>query len=104
MQNGDATQKNACGVIDTACKIWHLMQNRRTIRAALAAFKGNIYHKHILYMLYNCPTPPLQKYRNLKGLPKNFFVHAVSLTPLARFLRSKINHISANSKQNSKRL
>jgi hypothetical protein len=31
-------------------------------------------------------------------------VHAVSLTPNARFLRSKNDHISAISKQNSKRL
>jgi hypothetical protein len=31
-------------------------------------------------------------------------VHAVSMTPHAIFLRSKIDHISANSKQNSKRL
>jgi hypothetical protein len=28
-------------------------------------------------------------------------MHAVSLTPHARFLRPKIHHISANSKQNS---
>jgi hypothetical protein len=34
--------KNAFGVIDTACKIWHGMHNRRTIPASLAAFKGNI--------------------------------------------------------------
>jgi hypothetical protein len=32
------------------------------------------------------------------------FVHVVSLTPHARFLRSKIDHISENSKQISKRL
>jgi hypothetical protein len=32
------------------------------------------------------------------------FVNAVSLTPHTRFLLSKIDHISANSKQNSKRL
>jgi hypothetical protein len=36
-------------------------------------------------------TPPLKKYINLKGLPNNN-------------LRSKIDHISANSKQNSKRI
>jgi hypothetical protein len=34
------------GVIDTACKIWHRMHYRRTIRTALAAFKGNVYQKH----------------------------------------------------------
>jgi hypothetical protein len=31
-------------------------------------------------------------------------MHAVSMTPHARFLRSKIDHSSANSEQNSKRL
>jgi hypothetical protein len=36
-----------CIVIDTACKIWHCMHGRRTIRMGLAAFKGNIYQKHI---------------------------------------------------------
>jgi hypothetical protein len=30
------------------------------------------------------------------------FVNTVSLTPHARFLHSKIDHISANSRQNSK--
>jgi hypothetical protein len=30
-------------------------------------------------------------------------MHAVSLTPHARFLRSKIDHILANSKQNSQK-
>jgi hypothetical protein len=51
------------------------------------------------YLFPNCPTPPLKKYINLKGLPnKKMFVHAVSFTPHARFLRSKIDHISANSK------
>jgi hypothetical protein len=29
---------NVCGVIDTACKIWHRMHDRRTILTALAAF------------------------------------------------------------------
>jgi hypothetical protein len=41
---------------------------------------------------------PTTKNINLKGLPnKKFSLHA-------RFLLSKIDHISANSKQNSKRL
>jgi hypothetical protein len=31
-------------------------------------------------------------------------MHAVSMTPHTLFLRSKIDHISVNSKQNSKRL
>jgi hypothetical protein len=48
------------------CKIWHRMQNRWTIRAALVAFKGNIYQKQNVSEL---SYPPLQKYRNLMGLP-----------------------------------
>jgi hypothetical protein len=36
MQNGDAIQKNQ-----------KCMPDRRTIRAALAAFKGNVYQKHL---------------------------------------------------------
>jgi hypothetical protein len=43
------------------------MHDRRTIRTALAAFKGNICHK--TYMFPNRPSPPLKKYLNLKGLP-----------------------------------
>jgi hypothetical protein len=50
--------KNACGVIDTGCMV-HIvsltrhakydtawLHNPRTIRAALAGFKGKIYQKH----------------------------------------------------------
>jgi hypothetical protein len=44
------------------------------------------------------PTPK----KNYKFKGAN--LHVVSLTPHARFLRSKIDHISENSKQNSKRL
>jgi hypothetical protein len=54
-------------------------------------------------MLQNCRSPPHQKYRNLKGLPKEHFVHAVLLTPHERFFRLKIDHISANSKHNKKK-
>jgi hypothetical protein len=50
---------------DTACTLL----NQRTIRAAIAAFKGNIYLKK--YIVAKCPIPPLQKYVNLKGLPPN---------------------------------
>jgi hypothetical protein len=71
----------ACGVIDTACKIWHHMHSRRTIRMALAAFKGNIYQKHT-YMFSNCTTPPLKKYINLKGLP--------NISIIFRRIRSRI--------------
>jgi hypothetical protein len=55
----------------TASKIRHRMHDRRTIRTALAASKGNIYNIYVLYlyMFPNCPTPPLKKYINLKGLP-----------------------------------
>jgi hypothetical protein len=54
-------------------------------------------------MFPNCPTPPLKKNYKFKGATlNNIFVHAVSLTPNARFLRWKIDHISVNSKQNSK--
>jgi hypothetical protein len=57
----------ACGVIDTLCKIWHRMHDRWTIRTALAAFKGNIYQKHICSRIV---LPHHQKkYINLKGLP-----------------------------------
>jgi hypothetical protein len=57
----------ACGVIDTACKIWHRLHDRRTIRTALAAFKRNIYQKHIHVPELSYPT--IKKYINLKGLP-----------------------------------
>jgi hypothetical protein len=50
------------------------------------AFKGNREYLSKTYMFLNCPTPPL------KGLPNK------------QILRSKIDHISVNSKQNSKRL
>jgi hypothetical protein len=76
----------ACGIVDTACtkklstkfeklksyakQRWYA-KNRRTIRTALAAFKGNIYKKNI-YVPELC-YPTTKKYINLKGLPyKNF--------------------------------
>jgi hypothetical protein len=54
-------------------------------------------------MFTNCPTHPLKNIYIYWGyLTKNW--HAVSLTPHARFLRSKIDHILANnSKQKSKK-
>jgi hypothetical protein len=88
---------------------WHRIKNM-TPHARLTndsngpgSFKGNIYQKHILYVPeLSYPTP--KKYINLKGLPNKKFREweFVSLTQHARFLRSKIDHISANSKQNSK--
>jgi hypothetical protein len=51
MQNSDGCKKNknACGVIDTTCTVnaVSLTPHAGTIRTALAAFKGNIYQKHI---------------------------------------------------------
>jgi hypothetical protein len=52
------------------------------------------------YVFPKCPTPIY----NFKGDTQKMFVHALSLTPHARFLRSKIGYLSANSKQNSKKL
>jgi hypothetical protein len=75
---------------DTACTI-----EERFVRPWQPS-KG-ISIKNCMYA--NWPKRPLQKYVNLKGLPNENFVHAY-----ARFLRPKIDHISANSKQNSKRL
>jgi hypothetical protein len=77
MQNGDGMQKNlkcmrcqwhrmhsACGVNDTACKILYRMRDRRTIRTALAAFKGNIYQTHVCSEL---SYPTTKKIYKLKG-------------------------------------
>jgi hypothetical protein len=41
------------------------MHGRRMIRTALAAFKGNIYQKHVPELSY----PTSTKYINLEGLP-----------------------------------
>jgi hypothetical protein len=65
--------KNACGGNDTACKIWHRMHDRRKIRSALAAFKGNIYQKRVCIRKLSYPASPLPKYINLKGLPNKEF-------------------------------
>jgi hypothetical protein len=62
----------------------HRIHNGRTICAALAAFKGNIYKKHI-YTYVNCPISGKQKYIYLKGLPNK-----------------KFSYVVANSDQNSK--
>jgi hypothetical protein len=46
------------------------MHNQRTIRTALAAFKGNIYQNiYVPELSY----PPLTKYINLKGLRNKIF-------------------------------
>jgi hypothetical protein len=57
---------DACGVIDTACKIWRRMHDRRTIRTALAAFKGNIYQKHTVYVP-ELSYPTTKKIYKFKG-------------------------------------
>jgi hypothetical protein len=49
------------------------MHDLRTICAALAAFKGNIYQKRVYTRIVPQYTPPLQKYINLKGLPNKKF-------------------------------
>jgi hypothetical protein len=50
MQNSNAMQKNQ-----------KCMYYQRTIRKA--------GQKHICFRFPNCPTPPIKKYINLKGLP-----------------------------------
>jgi hypothetical protein len=70
MRNGGvAMQKieNACGVIDIACKIYDTACPMDKRRAALAAFKGDIYLKKNIFTYVKCPTPPLQNYINLRG-------------------------------------
>jgi hypothetical protein len=54
---------------------------------------------------FNAPHAKYDKYVPELSYPttKKFFVHAVSLTPHARCLRAKIDHISLNSKQNFKK-
>jgi hypothetical protein len=48
-----------------ACKIWHRMHDRQTIRLALAAFKGNIYQKRVQVRELSYPTST--KIHKLKG-------------------------------------
>jgi hypothetical protein len=98
---------DASGVIGTVCKIWHRIHGRRTIRSALADFKGNIYQNFRVRELSY--TPALQKYINLKGLPdKNFracFVIYTACTIFASENRSYLSiSISAISKKNSKKV
>jgi hypothetical protein len=88
------------------------LHDRRTIRTALAAFKGNIYKKNIYVPEVSYPTT--KKIYKGKGatyqqtyqpiLSTYQPINKLSLTPHAQFLRSKIDHISENLKQNSKRL
>jgi hypothetical protein len=51
-------------------------------------------------MFPNCPTPPLKKYINLKGLPnQKIFVHAVSCTIFAFENRSYGGEFEAEFKK-----
>jgi hypothetical protein len=86
-------------------KLWHRMHNRRTIRTALAAFKGNIYQNiyvpELSYkiMFPHCP----KKYLNLEVLPNNKFSYvfmrchwirmhdfSVRISIISRRIRSRI--------------
>jgi hypothetical protein len=89
----------AYGVIDTACKIWHRMHDRQTIRTALAVFKGSIYQKHICSRIVL--PQPLKKYINLKGLPNKkclwlrchwhrIYDFCVRKSIISRLIRSRI--------------
>jgi hypothetical protein len=49
---------------------WHRRHDRRTIRTALASFKGNIYQKHICSRIV---LPHSKKYINLNWLPNKKF-------------------------------
>jgi hypothetical protein len=98
MQNNDGMQKNknACGVNGTACTIDERFERHWQPLKGISI--KNIYVPELSYST----TKKIYKF---KGATKQqIFVHAVSMTPHARFFRSKIDHISANSNQNSKRL
>jgi hypothetical protein len=71
MQNSDGMQKghacavhDACGVIDTACTINESFER---------PWQPEREYLSKTYMVPNCPTPPLKKYINLKGLPNKKF-------------------------------
>jgi hypothetical protein len=65
------------------------MHNRRTIRAALAAFKGNIYQKHIQYVReFSYPTTT-KIYKFKKATKQKWAI--------------KKSNIIANSKPNQKK-
>jgi hypothetical protein len=73
------------------------MHYGRIINAALTAFKGNIYQKHI----YTWNVLP-HHYKNIyiDGGYIQKFVHVVLITPHVR--KPAISNIFANSKQNQK--
>jgi hypothetical protein len=64
LQNGDAMQKNSCGVIDTACKIWQSTSNS----SSPGSLKREYLSKHV------CSRIVLpHHYKNLKGHPNEKF-------------------------------
>jgi hypothetical protein len=89
----DTGYTGACGIIDTAC----------TIEWPWQPLKGiSIKNIYVPELSYNTPKQ-IYKFKDKKNKRQKKFVHAVSITPHARFLRLKIDHISTNSMQNSKR-
>jgi hypothetical protein len=88
--------KNACGVNDTPCTIDLLFE--RPWQPLKGISIKNLYVPELSYLT----TKKIYKFK--WATQKKIFMHAVSLTSHARFWHSKIHHISANLKQNSKRL
>jgi hypothetical protein len=80
---------------DTACTIDQRFE--RPWQPLKEISVKNIYVPELSY-----PTTK-QIYKFNGATYQKIFVYAVPLTPHARFLLSKIDHISANSKQNSKK-
>jgi hypothetical protein len=81
---------------------WHRMHDRWRIRAALQPLKGIYIQKLYVRDLSYPTTTRINKFKG--AARQKIFLRAVSLTPHAGFLRLKLDHISANSEQNSKRL
>jgi hypothetical protein len=77
---------------DTACTIDERFE--RPWQPVKEISMKNIFVPELSY----ATTKKLYKFK--EATEQKIFVHAVSLTPHARFLRSKIDHISANSTQN----
>jgi hypothetical protein len=88
MQNGDAMQKikNACRVIDTVCKIDERFER------PWQPLKG-----------ISIKNYPELSYPTSKKIAKNVRAYG-DIDTTCTILRSKIDHISENPKQNSKRL
>jgi hypothetical protein len=67
---------------DTACKILHRKYNRQIIQTS-----GSLLREYlsITYMILKCPTPPLKKYINLKGLLNKFCACGIFVNKIAEF-------------------